>query len=418
MTEIPRLLRTGWPKEDESFLGYIARLTEQNGYQSFSWICRFAGISFKLGRLGRYPFSLFNYTVSLNKLSQITGVRHAELSRLFYLRASKPSNTAHYQFYGQEAHKYVIRPIFPKICPSCLVESSYCRRIWELTLVTACPKHMCLLIDECPKCERRIQSLRSSVSVCSCKFDWREVDVITLKEQEVALAKHIYLLCGLTPNDKYASTLAEQSPVFALNLQEFISALIFIASQQRGLSGITGKLLTREMRNKELHILYRKAFSVFENWPHNFYKFLDWRRAQERNNLSRDERLKFSLGKDFGNFYSGMYRFFPSGSFDFMKTAFGEYLLSHWEGAYVPSTNRNRFKRSPQFRGSNQYVPRVEARRLLGVNYKIIDHYVETGKLKASVRNRGKNRIFLIEVPSLAALKRELDQNMGRRLPE
>ncbi|MCA1633208.1 MAG: TniQ family protein [Acidobacteria bacterium] len=315
-----------------------------------------------------------------------------------------------YEFFGIPLHQYVIRPRSVKICSECLRESPYCRRIWEMSLVTVCPNHLCLLLDECPRCKKRIHCLRNSVCVCSCDFDWREYTAPSVDEFGVALSRRIHLLCGLNVSTD-GLLKAEQSPIAGLGLRDLTSAVIFIAGQHQGLSGATGKKFARGMSNKVQHALYTRAYSVFWDWPNNFYEFLDWRRSRESAKFAGQDLSKTGLCRDFGNFYSGLYRYFSSSEFDFLRAAFGEYLLCRWEGIYVPSVSR--WKHSPRLRGSDRYVSRFEARRLLGVNYKLIDHYIEAGRLDALVRGGGKKRSFLIEVASLAKLKRQLDQDLS-----
>jgi TniQ len=402
-----RLLRTGRPKEDESLMGYVVRLTEQNSYQTPAWVFNLAGLPRE-----RFNFSscslAFKSPEYLRGLSSLTGVGLDELARLAHSPVLTSDRVHSYEFFGIPLPQYVIQPRSVKICPECLRESPYCRRIWELSLVTVCPNHLCLLVDECPRCKKRIPDLRNSVCVCSCEFDWREYITPSLEEDGVALSRRIHLLCGLNVRTG-GSLSAQQSHITGLGLRDLTSAVIFIAGQYQGLSGATGKKFARGITNKVQHALYTRAYSVFWDWPNNFYEFLDWRRSRESAKFARQDQSKTGLCRDFGNFYGGLYRYFSSSKFDFLRTAFGEYLLSRWEGIYVPSVNR--WKHPPRLRGSDRYVSRFEARRLLGVNYTLIDQYIEAGRLYALVRGGGRKRTFLIEVSSLAKLKRQLDQD-------
>lgn len=409
MENTPRLLRTGRPKEDESLIGYIVRLTEKNACPTASWVFNLAGL--KQTNLNPHVSSVaFKSPASLRELARFAGVSLNELARLVYPRANMPRNAAFREFFGHPIHQYVIRPLSVKLCPECLGEAPYCRRIWEMSLVTACPKHLRLLVDECPRCKKSISTLRASVWRCRCEFDFRNLNAPSISEAGAALSRRIYLLCGLYVGTGGPTTGDRRSPVDALGLHELVSVVLFIASQYQGLSGATGKKIARGMRNAELHALYTKAYSVFEDWPHNYYEFLDWRRARERRGRAARACSKVGLGEDFGNFYGGLYRFFSSDEYEFLRGAFGEYLLKRWEGVYVPSLSR--WKSMRGMRDSDRYVPRSEARRLLGVHHKMIDQYVEAGSLNALVRSGGRRRSVLIEMRSLVKLKRELEGNL------
>jgi hypothetical protein len=386
--------------------GYVIRLAEQNGYPTASWIFDLAGLD-RINTNHHLCSVAFKSPECLRGLSRLTGISLKELARLVYARADTPRRAPLYKFFGHPVHQYVIRPLSVTLCPECLSESPYCRRVWEMSLVTTCPKHLRRLVDECPRCQKPISYIRASVCRCSCEFDFRALSAPPVSNAEAALSRRIHSLCDL--NAGVPTNANGRSPVTALGLHELVSVVLFIASQHQGLSGATGKKIARGMRNAELHALYTKAYSVFEDWPSNYYEFLDWRRARERKGSAVRCGSKAGLGQDFGNFYGGLYRFFSSDEYEFLRSAFGEYLVGRWEAMYVPSLSR--WKNLPRMRGSNRYVSRSEARQLLGVNYKLIDQYVEANRLTALVRGSGRERSFLIEVSSLARLKRELDHS-------
>ncbi|MUG98510.1 hypothetical protein F7734_41940 [Scytonema sp. UIC 10036] len=50
--------------------------------------------------------------------------------------------------------QYIIYKCALKLCPYCLTESAYCRKIWDWDLVKACYLHQCVLINKCPGCQK------------------------------------------------------------------------------------------------------------------------------------------------------------------------------------------------------------------------------------------------------------------------
>jgi hypothetical protein len=169
--------------------------------------------------------------------------------------------------------------------------------------------------------------------------------------------------------------------------------------------------LAVERRISELHELLSKAYSVFEDWPNSYFRFLDWRRTQEGNIAPADTTLKTGVRKEFGKFYTGLNRYLPSGQHDFMRHAFTEYLAAHWVGGHLSNLNRGASAKLDSNKGS--YVSKVMARQMLGVDQKWLEHFISVGKLRAVVRNMGKKRLFLIEAESLASLKAQLEQLLG-----
>src|SRR2546421_2395892 len=146
------LLIRGKPNADESLMGYIIRLTERNGYPSPSWIVKRAELNYGINRSCSF---VYKSPETLSGLSHLTGASISELAAITY----SPEKSYRYDsclFYGNVLHQSFVRLGYPKLCPHCLSESPYCRRVWDLPAATTCLKHKCLLMDECPSCMRRI----------------------------------------------------------------------------------------------------------------------------------------------------------------------------------------------------------------------------------------------------------------------
>jgi hypothetical protein len=408
LSGVGRLLISAKPYQDESFMGYVIRLSEKNWYERSSWILKMAG--FNCMQIHQSCAFVFRPGGGITALSQLTGVDEGDLFQLTYPKASLSGSDSSYLFFGQPVIQYLIQPARPKVCTMCLLDSAYCRRVWDLSLVTACPLHRCMLINQCPKCRRRISWVRNQVSSCPCGFDWREAAVSPVEEDTLNLVRHIHSLCGLSANSRYPPG-DGNSPASALDLGSLSSAVIFMAGQYQGLTRSTGKHLAEEWRISELHGSLSAAYSVFENWPHNYYRFLDWRRAQEGNIAPGDTRLKTGIRKEFGKFYTGLNRYLPSGRHDFMRDAFAGYLGAHWDGGHLSNLSRGGGANFDSTKG--RYVSKVVARQMLGIDQKWLEHFISTGRLRAVVRNMGRKRLFLIEAESLAGLKADLEQLLG-----
>jgi hypothetical protein len=188
-----------------------------------------------------------------------------------------------------------------------------------------------------------------------------------------------------------------------LELKHLLSALFFIASQFKGIVDTKGKYFAPSMRNAETHILLCKAWEVFESWPNNYFEFLNWRRTQVA-----QARSASGLLRDFAQYKSALYKQLASTQLDFMRIAFEEYLISHWDGGYMSHLKRL----DKTARRSWKYASRREAKELLKVGVQSIDQFIATGKLKATIRKQGKSRLILIERASLLEFKSALDQSL------
>jgi len=248
----------------------------------------------------------------------------SQLSPLLYLPAEIPRRKGgDYLVFNCPIPQYVIRLRSPKVCPACLRESAYARKIWDLFPVTTCPLHQCLLLDECPNCMKRIAWNRRSVSCCQCEFDWREYNSHSLEDSELEVTRQIHRLCNLTVDSTEPIRYRVKTPLHNLELKHLLSALLFIASQFKGIIDTKGKHLAPSARNAETHMLLCKAWTVFETWPNNFFNFLNWRRAQVAKSHSASGVLK-----DFAEYKSALYKQLTATQLDFMRTAFEEYLAN------------------------------------------------------------------------------------------
>lgn len=396
-TRAGRLLIRAKPYPDESCTGYFLRLTEQNGYESLSWIFQAADVSYEKSHQG--CVFAFDASKHLSHLAQLAGISTAEIIKLTYPRTSDSDNLSLNYFFGQPVSKDLIRSNRPKICPGCLSETPYCRRVWEFSAVTACPIHRRLLIDECPKCNRRISWFRKSVRVCSCKFDWRESPALPVVEQELRLTRHIYQLCGLSVAVLDRQKLSE--PIAKLSLNDLLRALLFVAGQQRGLSSSTSRHLVAAGKNQNFHNILIKTYSVFECWPDNYFRFLDQRRLQEKSVVRTYQRMKSALYGEFGSFYSGLHSVLSEKQFDFMRCAFIEYLTRNWvRVGHLNSMHQKTIEDSPK----EPYVLKSDVRRLLGVDNTWINHRINTGALTTMTLSKGKKRLIFIKVIDVLGL--------------
>lgn len=382
---------------DESLVGFITRLTEINNYETISWLLNMAKrIRNGPGR-AQFPF---DELVDLSTLSELSGTCVKELKLKGYPK-SEQSNK--YLVFGHPVSKYMIRPTRPKVCPMCLQESNYYRKIWDIVLVTVCPVHKNLLLDKCLKCGERIEWRRRFVSVCTCKFDWRSARASIVEDTEVEIARQIHHLCGLSGGEYNSKRLIETSPLCNLGLENLASALLFIGSQFVDLMDSSGKKIGSNRWNSEIHTLLIKAFKVFEHWPENYYRFLDWRRGY-RNGTQYTRGLR----KDFRDYEFQFYNTPFLSHLKFMHDEFEEYLLTYWDGGYTSP-----LKRLSQAGHRSKYVSRKEAERVLRIDGRGINSLLEVGKLKGIVRAEAKTRFILIERGSLIAFKNELDNSLS-----
>jgi hypothetical protein len=323
-----KLIRREAPKRDESLMGYILRLTKLNGYETPAWIMRSIGLD--SDQLSQTCSFLFRSPEDLNLLSEVTGINVSTLAALKYAPMGSSGTTPLFSFFGFPLPRPVIRPTRPKVCPRCLAEKCYHRRMWDFTLLTACPEHEYVLIDECPNCGIHLAWARRILrDICYCGFDLREGPLHPASDLGLRLSRHIYRLFKFPVIWTDESSDKKGNPALALCLQDFISAMTFITKQSMNLPGaimiphFTGKVRSS---NADIHSIFSEAFSVFINWPVSFYRFLNQRGIQKRKYTPSSRKLITGFPLDLNKFCTELYEHLPSGQFDFMRMALCEYL--------------------------------------------------------------------------------------------
>ncbi|MDB9323933.1 TniQ family protein [Nodularia spumigena] len=171
------LLRTPPPYEDESLAGYLIRLSESNYYDSPNWILQLAGLQINRGiLLAKNPYEP-------SQLSQLIQMTDEQIT----VMASLP----HQLVANMNSHQYTVYKFALKLCPYCLIELPYCRKIWDWDLVQACYLHQCVLVKKCPSCHKNIKWSRPAVTRCRCGFDFRSGQVETASSDQVNLSAYL-----------------------------------------------------------------------------------------------------------------------------------------------------------------------------------------------------------------------------------
>jgi hypothetical protein len=396
------------PHSDESFLGYILRLAEINRYEHLVWILQLAGI---VSQSTSKPASAFLPEASISSLSKLTGVDLPKLGSLLYpaTKNGKKRMAFRVQVFDQPVAKHYVRPGRPKVCPSCLRndgDSPYIRKLWELTPVTACPFHKCLLLDECPNCRKPITWRRSFVCNCACKYDWRLYQQDEVGHSEVLVSARIFRLCNLM-SDAHTSKLGfgENNPLYSIDLSAFLSVICFVAGQYQGVLDLVGRNLAHLKRTRDVHDLLCRAYSVFDSWPNNYFSFLDWCRS----NIP-DRRYTHGLSRDFNWQKYALYKQLTDSNYTFMREAFEEYILRHWDGGYVSAV-----KRISSTLETRTYLSLAEASNCLNLTKQSIKGLVAAGTLAQAENQQDSNRPVLIDAKSVFEFKKELQTSLYLR---
>lgn len=194
-----RLLRTPTPLTGESLMGYILRLTQENGYATPAWVFELAGLKINL-RTGGAP-KLYREAEDLTALQRVIGLTRPEFDGMRYRQRGFDNSVL---VSGNRLPPDSIRFVSPKVCPGCLRQDDYYRVAWDLFPFTACPTHKTILIDRCLGCGKRLSWERKRVGVCRCGFDWRAAAATDADPSSLEVSRQILKLMYPSPSDSAA----------------------------------------------------------------------------------------------------------------------------------------------------------------------------------------------------------------------
>jgi hypothetical protein len=370
-TNIPmkqKLLRAPPPECDESLLGYVIRLTEANHYDNASWVTSLASLNVSFSSGG---WKVLNHEdTDLTPLETLAGLNLGTLEAMKY---QVPRWVQAVRFQGISLLSSVVMLKHPKVCPACLRESNYCRRVWDLLPYTACPVHEAVLLDICPGCHGRVSWVRSKVSSCRCGFDWRNAPGIKASPSGLKAARRIGELCrGATDCMTGGSGEAQ---LCRLGLDELCKALSIFAEHYQRMKNREWSF--DKLENLACHEAFGYAFSILEDWPSRFEEFMEefWRSISEKLPKFRP--------------FIALHERFRDGTLDFITIAIEEFidnLLSQHEGwLYGLPTLRKRFIPAENI-GRYILAGPVNLRRLL-----------QSGQLRTYNRERhnGRNELLV-----------------------
>jgi hypothetical protein len=352
------------------------------------------------------PYVCDRSTQDFSKLAQLLSVEESTLWKMAF-REYKSNKVARVKFFGRSLPTYNLSKLTAKVCPCCMAEKTYCRKIWNLIPLTVCPIHHCLLLDACPQCDRPIRWDRNSVNECKyCELDWRDVRSEILELTDTIPSHLLSTACGLEQLGKAELQLiSDRNPILNLELEHLISLFTFIAGQLIDIGDTTGKFIATNRNNRELHDLLLSAWDYLKDFPKGFERFLEWR----KNRVSHPDR-DTGISKDFGNFYRRLYKNFPRQTFGFLHEAFENYLATQWDGGYL-NEKLGRIQMPDDV--DRKFLSGVEAAKFLKMTEAWVLRSVECGTLKGRLRKMGKRTSVLVERESAEVYLQNLENSIS-----
>jgi TniQ len=376
-----KLLIVPPPYNDESFGGYILRLTELNYYET-------PKIIYKIGldsnqRISKNPYKIDPDSTKLKKLSNLVKLSCNKIWSMFLPFSFNVVNAVeHVKKYRTSTQAKYFSPS-NRVCTQCLKKYKYIKKYWDIYLVTTCIEHKCYLINECPKCKKQLKYNRKKIEYCDCGLN-----LCNIQPKHVNNALDLELTSLILVKCKFISgKLNNKNQLNLTSLEEIVESVLTISRSFYNIRYITSP----KTSIKDLHNIIIKSYDLFNDWPINYYNFLN---KLCKENLGE----KFGIGL-FGQYYHKI--FGPetrhnNKSLILLREGFETFIKTNWDNG-----NNSLLKRIDVKEEELRFVPLSKAADLLHKSEETIKKYIQDNILKGIIKHNGKSVLYLVEYKSV-----------------
>jgi hypothetical protein len=240
-----------------------------------------------------------------------------------------------------------------QFCPLCLQNSPHHHLSWVPAASTICLDHLCLLIDECPQCKKRLSVTEIIKGSCkTCEMDLCMAPVVSVEDDTLGVLSQqmiqYWFLVSHHSDLTGGCNLPDHPPNVLYHLLKKLCRCLFAfrndwPTLQPPLNGLSECIpadthIQHRLAPDQAYRLYRAAFAGLLDWPLGLFRFLDTlRRGNPSDKSNHLEVLQRRWSRDIEQ----------SSPFTFLLQSFIDYLLTR-EIPLSPSMVE-RFKEVPWF---------------------------------------------------------------------
>lgn len=265
------------------------------------------------------------------------------------------------------------------ICPCCIRVAPYVRAVWDHQLVTACPQHGVLLMDECPGCSEPITRDRKSITHClNCNFPFSDTTSSSAEDFDLAISA---LIAGTVSKARGLMPEALQSGNPPTDIADFLTYLA-VHIQPIAASGRTGKA-PRPKTIEESRELLRRVWSALQDWPTGIERFIE-SRIREGEGRSVHQRL--------GRWLAVFQKQFDRDAYSFFAEVVEQVLRDKFDGHLERFLRRNQLELTKD----KSWYSAAEAANLLNSTASLVAAAVENGRLEGRIEMQGNSRFVAL----------------------
>jgi len=379
------------PYPDEGLHGFLLRLAEYNLYDRLHWTTALAGID---TADNKSAFMLVAEKAEI--LSKVTGCDADVLMSMGYTGSIFKGERIITGLGGSKLPAVAIEYKTPKVCPDCLLEASYIRQVWDLSLMTVCPHHGTRLVNICPDCGQPITWNRANVDSCDCGGDFSFAETSQASIPMVGLARIIWNSLPSTEDklDVPGTFPKDLEKAEYTDIAKVCSYLDGIAMEDTMIS--SAKLHGIDLNAR--HDVLENGAQVLWDWPKNWHALI-----QQKIDEHHEGMKGLDLQKTFGRMYSHLFDKANDGTFAFLRDEFVRYLQDH---GYDVLLHRKGRARLLQYGGLElPYRTFAEVRKELNLTRQELNKLVEKNILEEFFEPTSTGAVHRITQESIEAYK-------------
>ncbi len=331
------------PFFDESLIGYLIRLSELHKLKSISPILKLL-----TGKKNKIPSNkdIFHF-------SSLVGCEPNKISQLFGFEWSN----SQYRRIWKLGNEWITKPYFISsrnlsVCPECLNDKPYFRSIWELVFYQACPIHKCLLIQNCPNCNKKITWEKSAITKCICGANLTYADTLSPNKYQLHLSSLILSRISNTsitiPSDVLSNTFSNK--LLHLSLDGLFKTIWLLGEVLVNNQTHTYKTNHIPKKVSLASEITKNAYQALLNWPHNFFQTLI---------IFQKLSVKKSNTSKIQDVFGPVHRYFTedmsSKEFIFLTIAYEHHIRKIWSSANKTIPRSISSQLEFDFRGTHEY---------------------------------------------------------------
>jgi hypothetical protein len=335
------LVRHPAPHSTESLMGYVLRLSADNGYKSPWSIYQLAHMKQSEAR---------RTGMRVDKLAAISLRPESELSQIAF--APPEARPRWCCLLGHDLVPTDLSMTDAAFCPQCASEQGFIEAHWHLRLMVGCSIHASRLSSCCPGCGKRIRWFRPGLLECECGFDLRNGNNPAIPFAEAKLLNVIRRKVLRLPDCQENQSGLPETQLLSMSLRSIL-VVIQVLGKYRLIADGSAK-------EKDEFQSLSAAARVLADWPQNFFTLLE---------LLGDRvvgKTNAGVRKQFENIYVALFKnktIQPPEQTDFIKDAFVDFAANYWGRGVVDS----RFLGKRSGCDAGRFMTRAAFARKIGV---------------------------------------------------